>query len=51
MPTKLPQPPIARPKVSHSEEKLELVLLSFWGWQRAQVSDLFKTLRKVKRPK
>ena len=51
MPTKLPLPPIARPKVSHSEANIEAVLLEMWTWQRAQVADLLKVLRKLKEPK
>ena len=50
MPTKLPQPPIAR-AISHSEADIEAALIEMWYWQRAQVSDLLKVLRKLKEPK
>ena len=51
MPTKLPLPPIAKPKVSHREIDIEDVLIEMWCWQRAQVADLLRVLRKLKGPK
>jgi len=49
--TKLPLPRIARPGVSHSEASIEDALIEMWDWQRAQVADLLKVLRKLKEKK